>query len=139
MILTSVTLGQAARISFSKATTHRVHRVFFGGFSGSGRGQRENTSTGIRCLVSEHRVCKQRALVGTGSECWAFTWREKDGTETHTNTHRYLLAIFLLIQGQTNIQTRAAQTSDPAKVMRKMAHTGSISIPSTEINKHTHV
>lgn len=48
-----------------------------------------------------------------------------------THTHRYILAIFLLIHGQTNTQTRPAQTSDSARVMRKMAHIGSISNPST--------
>lgn len=42
-----------------------------------------------------------------------------------------LLAIFFLIQGQTKIQTKAAHTREPARVMRAMAHTGSISSPNT--------
>lgn len=52
-------------------------------------------------------------------------------TQKYAHTHRYILAIFLLIHGQTNTQTRPAQTSDSARVMRKMAHMGSISNPST--------
>lgn len=42
-----------------------------------------------------------------------------------------ILAIFLLIQGQTKIQTKPAHTRAPAKVMRAIAQTGSISKPST--------
>lgn len=57
---------------------------------------------------------------------------------TQTHTHRYVLAIFLLIHGQTKTQTTPAQTSDSARVMRKMAHIGSISNPSTTDGEQHH-
>ncbi|KAF3849435.1 hypothetical protein F7725_019154 [Dissostichus mawsoni] len=78
----------------------------------SGRGQREKTSAGIPCLVLEHRVGKQTLRLRC--EAWVRVPGFLDG-------------------GQTKNQTTAPQISDPAKVIRKIDHTGSISIPSTAI------
>lgn len=62
----------------------------------------------------------------------------RDLTQTLKTSHesgegkgQYVLAIFLLIQGHTKIQTTPAHTRAPAKVMRAIAQTGSISKPST--------
>ena len=101
----------------------------------------------LASALSEHRVCGQglwiccKARVSQSLSEFVRVCQSaqlSDAVRKRGHRHVYLLAIFLLIQGQTNIQTKAAQTIDPAKVMRKMAHTGSISIPSTTVHKHTH-
>lgn len=113
----------------------------FSGLSRAGRGRHIpwHPLLGVRAQ-SEHAEAPA-LLVNRGQSAGVSDGVRKSG---HTNrrtkrTHTcwYLLAIFLRIQGQTNIQTRAAQTSDSAKVMRKMAHMGSISNPSTAIKKQT--
>lgn len=123
-------------LSRATGVLHRVHRVFLEALVALAKAN-EKTHPLASLVWCQSTECASRGLgsvVRPGSECWAFRRREKGWRYAH----RYLLAIFLLIQGQTNIQTRAAQISDSAKVMRKMDHTGSISNPSTANNEHTH-
>lgn len=117
-----------APIKRLKAEDLRCSRGSQGGVSGGLNGHWEN-----RSWLPMIGAWAQSAP----AECvWTRTGPRQEKDRIHT--HRYLLAIFLLIHGQTNIQTRPAQISDSANVMRKMAHTGSISNPSTAIKWHAH-